>query len=150
MSKKSIMLCTATIVGLLFAHLTFGEATMLRTGRINWSSGQVSVIWGQRSGASGKVLSIDELALGGWSGPKNYVPSVNIERAGGRVAVPANAIAASFVLGLIVAAFLRSRSTPHSCPSCGYPLADLPTTTCPECGTTTTTCPECGTTTTHA
>lgn len=133
-ASRIILVCAVVLVGL--SQFSYGEATLFRTCRLNWWSGQVSFMWGQRGGASRSMLSLDEWIWDGWSCRNTILPSFDWEAARGRVASPVWLLATPVVLTCLLVMWRKKRNFDGCCPSCGYPLTDLPTNTCPECGGT--------------
>lgn len=84
-SVEMLRKITAAYFCLLLAvtSLTSGEVSLVG-GRLNWWSGNASVIWGLRSGASpGLNLEMAIEPAWRWSPPQ-----LHAERSGGRIATP--------------------------------------------------------------
>ncbi|MBL4697277.1 MAG: hypothetical protein JKX70_00440 [Phycisphaerales bacterium] len=120
----------------LVAHMSYGEATVVRQFRINWYSGNVSMLWGSRSAASGEMLSLDEVWWDGWE-YRWVTPRFSGGVSGGCFSFHTVLLGVAVVLmwtiqALYSAADFRKRA--GCCGGCGYLLDGLSSGVCPECG----------------
>ncbi len=120
----------------LMAHLSYGEVTVAHQVRINWYDGNVSMLWGSCSGASGEMLSLDEIWWDGWK-YRWVTPQLSSGISGGyfsfHTALVGVGVALMWTIQVVYAVFgLRKRV--GCCVGCGYSLAGLSGGVCPECG----------------
>lgn len=133
--------CRWIVTGVLFVvliatNVSYGEVTVLHHRRINWWSGQVSFVWGQRSGASGRLLSFDEISLNAPSFDRSaQLPSMTWNTNGGRIGGPGWGFVLLGLLLIWVPVYHRRRMRDSdACRSCGYLIVGMTSTKCPECG----------------
>ncbi len=129
-----VVALTLVVVGTA-SFVSYGEATLVRSVRLNWWDGNLSAIWGERSGASGALVSLDELSVSvGF-----HSRGLGFSSAG--VLIPGHYVFAVGVGLLVIVGIIRfehwlSRVGLESieCKTCGYSLVGLGGGVCPECG----------------
>lgn len=127
--RSALVLLSITAVCVAPTVLTTGELDAFGR-RVNWWSGNASVIWGNGSGAGEGFGFEVRWDPHWWPSP----PSMTARREGGRVAAPVGVIApiCALILAMIVSS--RRRITVGRCAHCGYDTTGCRSGSCPECG----------------
>jgi len=136
MHRYRWMMTGVMIFVFVATHVSYGEVTVLHHRRINWWGGQVSFMWGQRSGASGRLLSFDEMTINAPSFQRGtQLPSMTWSASGGRIGSPVWGFVLLGLLLIWVPVYHRRRmQESDACQSCGYLIVGITNTKCPECG----------------